>query len=114
MLLYAIRGKASQCHRIALKYRSRNTKSFAFVINFLYIGVMLLYFGLWLARHYQQAQFRDDRITWWLIAGLLLAGYGLSLLISTVTGTILLTLLATLGCCGLLVWQRSRPYKNNA
>lgn len=76
-----------------------------FAITFLYAGIGLMYLGLWLARHYQQARYQTNQISYAVIAGLLVVAYSLTLLLAQPLATVVVTVVATLAAAALLVRQ---------
>ncbi|WP_125707449.1 low temperature requirement protein A [Lacticaseibacillus porcinae] len=88
---------------VSLRFITERAANGVFAISFLYGGIALLYLGLWLARGYQHDQYQLGNTRYWVIAGILPVAYVAALVLSSALGTIVVTLVATLCCCALLV-----------
>lgn len=93
---------------VSLKFITEREANAVFAVSFLYIGVFLLYFGLWLARYYQQVQFRQNEQGYWLVCVILVIGYCLAVITPGALTTIVITALVTLVSAGVMVQRLYR------
>lgn len=90
---------------VSLRFITERSANAAFATSFLYVGIGLMYLGLWLARHYQQKQFRENGVRYWMVAIILTIAYIAALMLPGELETIIVTVIATVACCVLQVRQ---------
>lgn len=86
---------------VSLRFITERSANAAFATSFLYVGIGLLYLGLWLARHYQQEQFRENGVRYWMVAIILTIA---DIAVLMLPGE-LETIIVTVACCVLQVRQ---------
>lgn len=96
---------------VALRFVAEPDVNHLFAVSFLYTGFALMYFGLWVARTYNQPRYRQRDHLFVLISGIIAVAYFASLKVQQFSVIILISALATMICCIGMVSQIYR-YQN--